>query len=69
MKYYTFLLLHDLGLTEKLFFWFADMVVRDDRVIPARQKAVRFEIDKRLLRVGNVVANFIIFSIQIGSTP
>ena len=43
--------------------------MRDDRVIPARQNAVRFEIDKRLLLVGNVVASFINFSIQIGSTP
>ena len=55
-------------MTEKLLFRFANTLVRNDGVIPARQNAVRFEIDKRLLLVGNVIASFIIFSVQIGST-
>ena len=55
-------------MTEKLLFGFAELGVRADGVIPAWQNAMRFEIDKRLLLIGNMVASFILFSIQIGTT-
>src|SRR3972149_9855668 len=57
-----------LGSTEKLLFGFAKLLVRDDGVIPTWQNTVWFEIDKCLVLVGNVLASFILFSIQISST-
>jgi len=58
----------DLGMTEKLLFGFAGQHVREDSVIPMWQNAVRFEIDKSLLLARNMVASFIMFSIQISAT-
>ena len=55
-------------MTEKLLFRFGDTLVRNDGVIPAWQNAKRFEIDKRFLLIGNMVASFILFSIQIRTT-
>jgi hypothetical protein len=63
LKWFT-----DLVTTEKLLFGFTEMRVRDDGVVPAWQNAKRFEIDKRFLLIGNMVASFILFSIQIGPT-
>ncbi|MDP1545727.1 MAG: hypothetical protein Q8L87_06870 [Anaerolineales bacterium] len=53
-----------LDVTEKLLFGFTELRVRDDGVIPAWQNAMRFEIDKRLLFIGNMVASFILSTLR-----
>jgi len=57
-----------LVMTEKLLFGFAERLVRDDGVIPMRQNTMWFEIDKGLLFTRNMIASFILFSIQISTT-
>lgn len=57
-----------LVMTEKLLFGFAERFVRTDGVIPMRQNTMGFELDKCLLFTGNMIASFILFSIQISTT-
>lgn len=59
-----FVFMYGLGFAEKLLFGFANWLMRNNRIIPARQNAMWLEINERFLFCGNMFASFIFCFIQ-----